>query len=54
MSEIRLGMYNSQISKNCEFSLAVSMNPNTKNSQVKHCACPKYAAINSNNLLANK
>ena len=24
------------------FSVAVSMNANTKNSQIKHCLCPKY------------
>ena len=24
------------------FGLAVSMNANTKNSQIKHCPCPKY------------
>ena len=27
------------------FSLAVSMNANTKNSQIKHCPCPKYVMI---------
>ena len=32
------------------FSLAVSMNTNTKNSQIKHCPCPKYVAIKRRNL----
>ena len=27
------------------FSLAVSLKANTKNSQIKHCPCPKYAVI---------
>ena len=27
------------------FSLAVSMNANTKNSLIKHCPCPKNAVI---------
>ena len=58
MSEIRvliyrLGMYNLQTKtvsfpnqqKLLEFSLTVSMNVNTKNSQIKHCPCPKYFAI---------
>ena len=27
------------------FSLAVSMNANTKNSQIKHFPCPKYVVI---------
>ena len=27
------------------FSLAVSMNANTKTSQIKHCPCPKYVMI---------
>ena len=26
-------------------SIAVSMNTNTKNSQIKHCPCPKYIVI---------
>ena len=32
------------------FSLAVSMNANTKNSQIKHCPCPKYLVIKRPNL----
>ena len=32
------------------FSLAVSMNANTKNSQIKHCPCPKYVMIKRPNL----
>ena len=32
------------------FSLAVSMNANTKNSQVKHCPSPKYVVIKKPNL----
>ena len=28
--------------KEVVFSLAVSMNANTKNSKKKHCPCPKY------------
>ena len=31
--------------KEVVFSLAVSMNGNTKKSQIKHRPCPKYAAI---------
>ena len=27
------------------FSLAVSLKANTKNFQIKHCPCPKYAVI---------
>ena len=32
------------------FSLAVSVNANTKNSQIKHCPCPKYVMIKRPNL----
>ena len=32
------------------FSLAVSMNANTKNSQIKHCPSPKYVMIKRPNL----
>ena len=32
------------------FSLAVSINANIKNSQIKHCSCPKYVAIKRPNL----
>ena len=32
------------------FSLAVSMNANTKNSQIKHCPSPKYIVIKNPNL----
>ena len=28
--------------KGLVFSIAVSMNAKTKNSQLKHCPCPKY------------
>ena len=31
--------------KEALFSLAVSLNANTENSQIKHCPCPKYLAI---------
>ena len=31
--------------KEVVFSLAVSMNANTKNSQIKDCPCPKYVVI---------
>ena len=31
--------------KEVVFSLAVSINANTKNYQIKHCPCPKYVAI---------
>ena len=31
--------------KEVVFNLAVSTNANTKNSQVKHWPCPKYAVI---------
>ena len=31
--------------KEAGFSFAVSMNVNTKNSQIKHCPCPKYVVI---------
>ena len=36
------------MNQNCvilEFSLAVSMNGNTKNSQIKYCPCPKFVFI---------
>ena len=32
------------------FSLAVSMNANTNNSQIKHCPCSKYVVIKMPNL----
>ena len=32
------------------FSLAVSMNANTKNCQKKHCPCPKHVLIKNPNL----
>ena len=32
------------------FSIAVSVNANTKNSQIKHCPCPKYVMIKRPNL----
>ena len=32
------------------FSLVVSMNANTKNSQIKPCPCPKYVVIKKPNL----
>ena len=32
------------------FSLAVSMDADTKNSQIKHCPCPKYVVIKRPNL----
>ena len=31
--------------KEAVFSLAVSMNANTENSQIKHCPCLKYLVI---------
>ena len=31
--------------KEVVFTLAVSINANTKNSQIKHCPCPKYVVI---------
>ena len=31
--------------KEVVFSIAVSMNANTKNPQIKHCPCPKYVVI---------
>ena len=31
--------------KEAAFSIAVSMNDNTENSQIKHCPCPKYLVI---------
>ena len=31
--------------KEAAFSIAVSMNANTENSQIKHCPCPKYLVI---------
>ena len=56
MSEIRvliyrLGIYNLQnkIASFSEFSLEISMNSNTKNSQIKHFTCPKYVAIKRSN-----
>ena len=39
------------------FSLVVSLNANTENSQIKHCPCPKYVMIkrpNLNNLQTRK
>ena len=39
------------------FSLVVSLNANTKNSQIKHCLCPIYVVIkkpNLNNLQTRK
>ena len=52
----RLNIYNSQIKtvsfadqekllKEIVFSLVFSMNVNTKNSLIKHCLCPIYAAL---------
>ena len=32
------------------FRLAVSVNADTKNSQIKHCACPKHVVIRKRNL----
>ena len=32
------------------FSVVVSLNANTKNSQIKHCLCPKYVVIKKSNL----
>ena len=34
-----------KILKGVVFSLAVSMNANTENSQIKHCPCPKYFKV---------
>ena len=31
--------------KEVVFTLAISINANTKNSQIKHCPCPKYVVI---------
>ena len=31
--------------KGVVFCFAISMNINAKNSQTKHCPCPKYVAI---------
>ena len=31
--------------KEVTFNIAVSMNDNNENSQIKHCPCPKYLAI---------
>ena len=31
--------------KEVVFSLAISMNANIKNPQIKHCPCPKYVVI---------
>ena len=31
--------------KEVVFTLAVSINANTKNSHIKHCPCPKYVVI---------
>ena len=52
----RLGIYNlhnkivsfadlEKLIKEILFSLAISMNANTRNSQIKHCPCPKYVVI---------
>ena len=43
--------------KKVAFIIAVSMNANTENSQIKHCPCPKYLVIyrpDSYNLQARK
>ena len=34
-----------KLPKEVLFSLGVSMNGNTKKSQIKHCPCPKYVVI---------
>ena len=34
-----------KILKEALFNLAVSMNANTENSQIKHCPCPKYFKV---------
>ena len=40
----------SKLAKFLEVSLAASMNVITNNSQIKHCACPKYVAIKRSTL----
>ena len=37
--------YQEKLLKEAVLSLAISVNANTKNSQIKHCPCPKYVAI---------